>query len=84
MTKEPAILTGLVVALLGALIHWLDLPALDSDTAETVANVVITLAGALVVRAKVMPVATIKEAGLSPKAVEARAEDPEILAHRGE
>lgn len=82
MNREPAMLTGVVVALLGALFHWLDLPALDSDTAEAIATAVLTVAGALLVRAKVMPVSTIKEAGMDPQLVQERADNPLITPFR--
>ena len=82
MKREPAILVGIGVALLAALVRWLDLPALDTDTAEAVVNTVLTLAGALLVRAKVMPTATIKDAGMDPALVKERAENPAVPPFR--
>jgi hypothetical protein len=82
MKSEPALWTGLVVAVLGIAFHALDIPALDTDTAEALASALVTLVGALVVRAKVMPVATIKEAGLDPELVQLQADDPNVLPHR--
>lgn len=77
--REPAILTGIAAALLSALFHWLDLPALDTDTAEAVASAVLTLGGALLIRAKVMPTATIREAGMDPQIVKERAANPAVM-----
>lgn len=45
---------------------------------------VLTMIGGWIGRRKVMPVETIKEAGLSPRAVKERAKDDAIPAHRGE
>lgn len=84
MRKEPALFIGLIVAILNVLLRWLQIDEVDDSVLQAVASFVLIVVGAIVTRAKVMPVATIKEAGLSPRIVEARAEDPSILTHRGE
>jgi hypothetical protein len=59
----------------------LDWPISDEDAAM-LANVLSVLILALV-RQFVMPVATVKAAGLSPTAVVERADDPAVAPYRG-
>jgi hypothetical protein len=83
MSREPALFIGLLVAALNFLIRALEIDGIDDQTVQAVASFLVILGGALLTRAKVMPVATIKEAGLSPEAVKERAEDPAVTPHAG-
>lgn len=84
MGREPALFIGLIVAALNFLLRALDVESVDDEMVQAVASFLLILGGAILTRAKVMPVKTIKEAGLSPRAVEERAHDPEVIPHRGE
>lgn len=84
MKREPALIIGLIVAAINLLLRSLDVEGVDDALVQSVASFLVILGGAILTRAKVMPVATIKDAGLSPKAVEQRADDREILPYRGE
>ena len=83
MNREPALFIGLLVAALNFLIRALEIDGIDDQTVQAVTSFLVILGGALLTRAKVMPVATIKEAGLSPEAVKERAEDPAVTRHAG-
>ena len=83
MSREPALFIGLIVAALNFLIRALEIDGIDDQTVQAVASFLVILGGALLTRAKVMPVATIKEAGLSPEAVKERAENPAVTPHPG-
>lgn len=83
MKREPALLVGLIVAVLHLALRSLDIERVDEETLQAVASFLLVLGGALLTRAKVMPVATLQDAGLSPAAVKERAEDPAVPPHRG-
>lgn len=78
LKKEATLVVMLVVAALNALFHVLDLPQLDTDTAEAFANVVLTIGGALYVRSKVFSEHTVRQAGLTPSDVKAMADNTAI------
>lgn len=83
MKKEPALFVALVVAILNLGLHYLELDWLDSDMVEGLANAIVVMLGGLLVRQKVIPVATVNEAGLTAADVQKRAADPSITPVQG-
>lgn len=76
MRKEPAIIVAALAAIIqGVLIYVTSDPTYDAS--EILTPVLTLIVGALV-RQKVMPVATVKEAGLHPSDIKERAADPRI------
>jgi flagellar motor component MotA len=82
MRKEPALFIGLIVALLHVLLRALEIDGVDEESVQAVASFLVILGGALLTRAKVMPVATIKDAGLSPDGVKRQADQQQMEALR--
>jgi hypothetical protein len=78
MKREPALLVTLLVLLLRWALSALDVPALDDEALRAVADVLLAVGGALVIRARVFSEHTLREAGLTPTEVEARAENPQV------
>lgn len=76
MKREPALFVALLVAVINLGIHLLDMEALDSDVAEGIANAIVMVIGGLLIRRKVIPVATVNEAGLTSADVKFMAADP--------
>lgn len=84
MKSEPVMIVGVLVAIIQYAIRFFDLGTVDDSAVQGLATGIIVLIGAAWARWKVMPVATIKEAGLSPTAVQSRADNPSIPRHAGE
>jgi len=78
--REPAVIIAVIAAILQA--AWLFWTG-DVDASATWALPVATVLGGLLTRRKVIPVETVKDAGLSPTAVKDRAEDPAVPKHLG-
>jgi hypothetical protein len=79
--REPVAHALVLVLLIQVFVRKMDWP-MDDETARIVADglSVVILAA---VRQLVMPVATVKAAGLSPETVTARAKDPAVVPFRG-
>ena len=78
MNREPAVWIAFIVALIQA--GWMLWTGDLNATAEWATPLATVLAG-LVIRQKVIPTQTVKDAGISPRAVKERAKDPEVLPH---
>ena len=76
--REPAVIIAFLAALIQA--GWL-LYTGDVDATATWAVPVATVLGGLLTRRKVIPVETVKDAGISPREVKERAKDPGIMPH---
>lgn len=81
LNREPAVIIATIAALLQA--AWLFWTG-DVDASATWALPVATVIGGLLTRRKVIPVETVKDAGISPTAVKIAADNPHIPAHKGE
>jgi hypothetical protein len=69
----------IVVWLINFLLERMNLSApVDPETVNTVAQFIVAIVGALLIRARVFSRNTIREAGLSPKAVQERADNPAV------
>jgi len=80
MSKEPVMIIMVLVAILQYAIRFFDLGPIDDSVLQDLATGLVVLVGAFIARRKVMPVATIKEAGINPTAVKSRADNPDIPA----
>lgn len=84
LRKEPAFIVMLLVLAINRGVDAVGLPiAVDPEWVEATAEIIVGLAGAWLIRRKVFSEQTIREAGLSPKAVEERAADPQIPTFEG-
>lgn len=79
--REPVALGGALILAVQAGARYIDWPISEEDAAW-IANALSAIIVALI-RQYVMPVATVKAAGLSPDAVVDRAKDPAVMAFRG-
>lgn len=79
--REPVALGAVAVLLIQMAARKLDLP-IDEEAARYIANG-LSVAVVWIIRTYVMPVATVKAAGLSPDAVLERAADPAVPPFRG-
>jgi hypothetical protein len=81
--REPALIAGAITALVAVLIAHNVLEESQARAWETLALIVIPpLVQAFVTRQSVFSPATIERAGLSPEAVQERADDPQIPPYR--
>lgn len=81
MRREPAVLIAALAALVqAALIYLTSDPSYD---ASEIATPILTLLVGAITRQRVMPTATIREAGLNPRTVQERADDPHFQPYRG-
>lgn len=78
--REPVALGGILVVAIQLAARKLDLP-MDEEAASVIAHG-LSLLVVIVIRRYVMPVATVKAAGLSPDAVLERAADPAVVPYR--
>ena len=81
--REPILIaTALAAILQGAWMLYTGDITVTAPGAEVLLPILTVLAG-LLGRRKVMPVQTLKDAGLNPEAVKARAADPAVPPHAG-
>lgn len=80
--REPVVLGSALVLLIQVAARRLDLP-IDEEAARYIAHGLSAVV-VWIIRNYVMPVATVKAAGLSPDAVLERAADPAVVPFRGE
>jgi hypothetical protein len=81
--REPAIIAGIITAAVALLVSYGIFDSAQARAWETLALVVIPpLAQAIITRQSVFSPATIERAGLSPEAVQERADDPQIPPYR--
>lgn len=78
MNKEPILIVTLLVFGLNRLLDGLNIVPPDDSMLESVAEFFVLVGGALIARTKVFSRDTIREAGLDPEVVEARAADPSV------
>lgn len=82
MNREPVLLVAAIVALLNLALHYFDI-AVDTDALEGLVSSALVIAGAILARRKVMPVETVRQAGLSPAQVKQDAADPSVPRYQG-
>jgi hypothetical protein len=78
MRKEPALLYGILSAILALAVAYGFIGSDTVDLWEALFVAVIPIVQALFTRSKVVPVATVNEAGLTTKDLRARALDSSI------
>jgi hypothetical protein len=84
MRREPVLLAGVVIVALrwiAAALGWEWSSELEATTTAAVGAVIdlgIVAIPLIVARSRVMPTRTIRDAGLSPAAIQTRADDPAV------
>lgn len=79
MNKEPAMIVMLLVWAINRLVTGLNIEgSIDPQIIEGVATFIVAVGGAILIRMRVFTSNTIREAGLDPKLVTERAEDPSV------
>ena len=78
--REPALWVAFIAALIQA--GWM-LWTGDANGAEQWATPLATMLAGVIIRQKVIPTETVRDAGISPDAVQARANNPSIAKHEG-
>lgn len=75
---EPVAIRGAIVLLIMAALEYLKVQNVSESEVVLVLQAIAFLVGLWRTRAKVMPVAVVKEAGMTPADVKAMAADPDI------
>lgn len=78
MKKEPALIVMAVAWVLGLGVEKLAPGHFDSGTIEAMAELLLFLGSAFLIRMKVFSEHTIRRAGFTPSQIESRAESPSI------